>query len=100
VASRLLEYEVWVRVHARELARSHGDAARLLLARISFVEMQAPVLARALHPFPAPLRTLDAIHLATVVFLMEHGHDARLASYDEGMLRAAEAMGIRGVAMP
>jgi hypothetical protein len=26
VSSRLLEYEVWIRVHARKLARSHGDA--------------------------------------------------------------------------
>jgi hypothetical protein len=66
---------------------------------VEFV-LAAPVLARALHPFPSPLRTLDAIHLSTVVFLMEHGHDARLASYGEGMLRATEAMGISGVAMP
>jgi hypothetical protein len=32
VASRLLKYEVWNRIHARRLARSHGEAVRELLA--------------------------------------------------------------------
>jgi hypothetical protein len=33
------------------------------------LEMIAPVLARATDPFPAPVRTLDALQLATVEFL-------------------------------
>lgn len=94
VASRLLEYELWVRLNARDLSRSHGDLARLLLARISFVEMHSTVLDRALQPFPHPVRTPDALHLATAAFLRERGHDPRLASYDTRMLRVAEAMGI------
>ncbi|MSO76318.1 MAG: hypothetical protein EXQ87_05330 [Alphaproteobacteria bacterium] len=28
VASRLLEYELWTRLHGRGLGTSHGDAAR------------------------------------------------------------------------
>jgi type IV pilus assembly protein PilB len=35
-----------------------------------------PVLARALEPFPVPLRTLDALHLAAVAFLRGRGCDA------------------------
>jgi hypothetical protein len=31
VASRLLEYEVWNRIHARRLACSHGEAMRALI---------------------------------------------------------------------
>jgi len=64
VTSRLLEYEVWNRLHARDLARSHGDVARLMLARLAWLELHPKVLERALQPFPTPVRTLDALHLA------------------------------------
>ena len=52
VASRLLEYEVWNRIHARRLARSHGEAVRELIARLALVELVPAVLARVLEPFP------------------------------------------------
>lgn len=94
IASRLLEYEVWPRLHARELADSHGEAARLLIGRIALLELAPPVLARALDPFPTPVRTLDALHLASVEYLREKGQSVRLASYDRRMIIAAEAMGI------
>jgi predicted nucleic acid-binding protein len=94
IASRLLEYEVWCRLHAHALATSHGADARELLARISMVELSPLVLARALEPFPIPLRTLDALHLASIEFLRGCRLQPRLASYDERMLRAARAMGI------
>jgi hypothetical protein len=94
VASRLLEYELWVRINARDLARSHGDMTRLLLARISFVEMHRAVLGRALQPFAHTVRTLDALHLATAAFMRERGHDLCLASYNQRMIQSAEAMGI------
>ncbi len=94
VASRLLEYELWTRLNARELAATHGDAARLLLARVAFLELGRPVLERALAPFPTPVRTLDALHLASAWFLLERGHELRLATYDARMADAAEAMGI------
>ena len=94
VASRLLVYELWSRIHAMDLARSHGDAARALLARIGLLDLAPVVLERALHPFPAPVRTLDALHLASVAFLRDRGHAVALASYDARMRSAAAAMGI------
>jgi predicted nucleic acid-binding protein len=94
IASRLLEYEVWCRLHAHGLAASHGAGARDLLARVSMIELSPPVLARALEPFPVPLRTLDALHLASIEFLRSRRLQPRLASYDERMRRAARAMGI------
>ncbi len=94
VASRLLEYELWTRLHARGLAGSHGDAARLLLGRINFLELARPVLQRALKPFPTPVRTPDALHLASAMFLRERGHDVALATYDARMCEAAGAMGL------
>jgi predicted nucleic acid-binding protein len=66
ISSRLLEYEVWTRIHGRNLTRSHSDEARAVLNRIAFVELSPPVLARALDPFPRPVRTLDALHLASM----------------------------------
>lgn len=69
VSSRILEYETWTRIHARRLAESHGEDARDLLGRISLLELSPIVLARALDPFPSPLRTLDALHLASAEYL-------------------------------
>ena len=68
ISSRLLEYEVWTRIHARGLTRSHSDEAHALLNRIAFIELSPPVLTRALEPFPKPVRTLDALHLASIDF--------------------------------
>lgn len=94
VSSRLLEYEAWNRVHARGLAGSHGEPLRLLLGRVAFLELAPPVLVRALEPFPAPVRTLDALHLASLEFLRAQGQKPKLASYDDRMLAAARAMRI------
>jgi predicted nucleic acid-binding protein len=94
VSSRLLVYETWVRVQARRLATSHGEALNELLARLSFLELRPEVLARALEPFPVAVRTLDALHLASFVFLRGLGHDLELASYDERQRKAAAALGL------
>lgn len=94
VSSRLLEYEVWTRVHGRRLGATHGDAARALIDRLALLEMVSPVLQRALEPFPAPLRTLDALHLASLLFLRERRVSVRLATYDVRLASAASALGI------
>jgi predicted nucleic acid-binding protein len=89
VSSRLLEYEIWNRIHARNLARSHGEHVRALIARVALLELVPPVLARALEPFPRPVRTLDALHLASMEFLRAQGVHTTLSSYDERMLVVA-----------
>jgi len=94
VSSRLLEYEMWTRIHARRLASSHGDAVRRILGRIAFLELAQPVLARALDPFPVPVRTLDALHLASMEFLRSQHQVVRLASYDDRLTAAAGRLGI------
>lgn len=99
IASRLVEYETWVRIHARRLAASHGSATRELLARVSFVELSPIVLARALEPFPTPVRTLDALHLASLEYLRSQRLEVPLASYDERMLTAARRLGAPLVAL-
>jgi hypothetical protein len=94
ISSRLLQYELWVRLHARRLSRSHGEAARQLLGRLAFVELSPAVLERALEPFPTPVRTLDALHLASVEFLRQHGQHVELATYDGHQIEAARALAI------
>jgi predicted nucleic acid-binding protein len=94
VSSRLLQYELWTRVHARGLEESHGDSVRALLARVALLELAAPVLARALEPFPTRVRTLDALHLASIDFLRGRGHPIVLATYDRRLLAAAKAMDV------
>ena len=94
ISSRLLEYEIWTRIHARKLTRSHGDGARSLLNRIALVELSPPVLLRALEPFRNPVRTLDALHLASMDFLRKQGQRISIASYDGRLTDAARALRI------
>jgi len=94
VSSRLLEYELWVRINAKGLQKTHGEAARLLLGRIAFLELSPLVLGRALEPFQVPVRTLDAMHLASIEFLRRRGQEVTLASYDERLNGAARELEI------
>jgi hypothetical protein len=94
VTSRLLEYEIWTRIHARGFGGSHGEAVRALLGRVALLELSAAVLSRALDPFPVPVRTLDALHLASIEFLRGRGQTVELASYDDRLSAAARALRI------
>jgi predicted nucleic acid-binding protein len=94
VSSRLLEYELWVRVNQSELAATHGDLIRSLLARLNLLELSPPILVRALAPFPKPVRTLDALHLASMEFLRGLGQKVECASYDARLIQTARSLGI------
>ena len=94
VSSRLLEYELWSRLHARNLAHSHGEAAQGLLGRLALLELSPQVLARALGAFPIPLRTPDALHLASLDYLRGRRQAVELASYDRRMTAVARVMDI------
>lgn len=93
VSSRLLEYELWNRLHARGLVKSHGEALRALLTRLAFLELSPAVLARAMEAFPVAVRTLDALHLASAEFLRQQKQAVEIASYDGRLLLAARKMG-------
>jgi hypothetical protein len=94
ISSRLLEYEVWNRMHGRGLGRSHGEAVRALIARVALIEMTPPVLARALEPFAVAVRTLDGLHLASMEFIRSRVQVIELASLDARLLAGARAQGI------
>jgi predicted nucleic acid-binding protein len=94
IASRLLQYELWARLNARGLGASHGEEARELLASVALVELAPSVLARAIEPFPTAVRTLDALHLATLLFVRGEGSAMHLATYDDRLAEAALRLGV------
>ena len=93
-SSLLLRFEVWNRIHARGLGESLANETQATLARIELFEMSEEILERALAPFPLPIRTLDGLHLATMDYLITNDHDVELASYDQRLNAAAEALRI------
>ena len=94
LSSRLLEYEVWTRLQSRGLGDTHGELARVLLSGVSMLELVQPVVARAAEAFPLPVRTLDAMHLASLLFVIDQGQAIQLASYDARMQAIATALGV------
>lgn len=93
LASRLLEFEAFNRIHARGAMSTHSADARQLMNRVNLLEMSTEVLGRALLPFAQPVRTLDALHLATMVFLRSRGLSPALATYDQRLAAAAVSEG-------
>ncbi|HEX3883208.1 MAG TPA: hypothetical protein VHW66_11155 [Stellaceae bacterium] len=93
-SSKLLEYEVLNRMYVYDRGDPDIADARALLRRMLLVELSTPVLSRALEPLPHHIRTLDGLHLATMDYLRRSGEIVELASYDNRMIAAAEAMGI------
>ena len=79
-----------------QAADSCSAATKMLFDHLlsELLEMDRPMSARALEPWPMPLRTLDALHLATVEFLRAQGEPVLLASYDARILTAARALGV------
>jgi hypothetical protein len=57
------------------------------------------VLERALEPFPKQVRTLDALHPASIEFLRRQGQVIELATYDGRLAAVAQALGVPLVAL-
>jgi hypothetical protein len=94
MSSRLLEYEVWNRIHVREPPNGLIARTRLLLEHVEFIEMVPAALKRALEPFPISLRTLDALHISSLMYARQSDQTIALASYDKKMLAAARVLQI------
>jgi predicted nucleic acid-binding protein len=64
------------------------------LEMVDLVRLQAPVLARASEPFPTPLGTLDALHLATALVWRDRtGQPLLMATHDGALALAARSFG-------
>src|SRR5688572_7301708 len=78
-----------------ELAERRTTVYRLLEA-VEVVDVSRPILRRASEPFPAPLGTLDAIHLSTAVTWRDiHNTDLTLATHDKALALAARSVGLQ-----
>jgi predicted nucleic acid-binding protein len=72
------------------------EAVYLLLDEVTVVEPSRAILGRAGEPLPAPLGTLDAIHLATALAWRDTtGADLVFATHDAALGTAARAMGFQ-----
>ena len=85
-------------VECRRAAARAGN--RRVLQRVSDVldavyllDLTSPVLEQAASLRPAPVRSLDAIHIATALSIGEA--DLDLITYDDRMAEAARANGLR-----
>jgi predicted nucleic acid-binding protein len=71
----------------------------LMLAADLF-DITSDVLIRAGEPFVAPLKTLDAIHLATAIGCRKETGDLAFATHDKQLARAARALGFAVLGAP
>ena len=72
------------------------EAVFHILEGLELVELTRAVLHRAAQPMPAPLGTLDAIHLATAEMWREaKGKELLVATHDQALALAARASGFR-----
>ena len=69
-----------------------------LLEEVEVVDISGAVLRRASEPFPTPVGTLDAIHLATAI-AWRNAREAPLtmATHDRSLATAARATGLEVV---
>jgi predicted nucleic acid-binding protein len=81
------------------LSTDEASARRVIvtdwLESVDLILLQRPILSRAGEPFPVPLGTLDAIHLATALVWRDRAQQALvMATHDAGLAAAARAFGI------
>lgn len=93
VSSRLTDYEAWVRLNAYGKTASHGGTLARTLAVLDLLALSERTCARCRGPFPVPVRSLDALHLAAADYLRTRGYQVSVATYDDCMRAAAQAMG-------
>jgi predicted nucleic acid-binding protein len=74
------------------------EAVFHLTAEMEIVEPTFPVLRRGAQPFPVPLGTLDALHLATALLWRDtRGEELAMATHDRALALAARSCGLRVV---
>jgi hypothetical protein len=94
ISRRLIEYEVNVRLTTLKASQKSLAVASKRLSDIELDPLDSPALARALKPFPVPQRTLDTIHLSTLIFLQARGLTLEPATDDKRLMIAAQALGL------
>lgn len=95
IASRLLEYEIATRLTHLPVTDAQRGVANVLLQRVALIELIPEIVQRTMvRALPTPMRTLDRLHLASLLYLREQGVPLELATYDGRMSAAAVALRI------
>jgi predicted nucleic acid-binding protein len=103
VSSELLAVESWRTIDRLRLrgsltaeeAASRRATVTEWLEAVDLVLLRRPVLVRASEPFPTPLGTLDAVHLATALIWQDRTSRALvMATHDGDLALAARSFGI------
>jgi hypothetical protein len=76
-----------------ELAQLREEAEKNL-AKLDLVPINRALLRRAGGAFPMPVKTLDAIHLATALLWEEHAGDIVFLTLDRQLANTARACGL------
>jgi predicted nucleic acid-binding protein len=78
-----------------EEAASRRTTVTEWLEAVDLVLLKSPILARASEPFPTPLGTQGALHLATALVWRDRTHQALiLATHDRNLALAGRSFGI------
>lgn len=93
IASRITDLEVRVRSVGRIPPERVTDDLEELFAHWEWIELTPETAGLLYLKPPAGLRTLDAIHLATLDFANREIGKTSLATYDRRLAAAAESMG-------
>jgi predicted nucleic acid-binding protein len=106
VSSELLAVESWRTIDRLRLqgSLSAGEAASRRATVTEWLEaadlvlLRRPVLVRASEPFPTPLGTLDALHLATALIWQDRtSQELVMATHDGDLALAARSFGIETI---
>ncbi len=77
------------------------DALRTIRNNVSLVPLTDSILRRAAAPMTVPVKTLDALHVATAIEANERssGEPFLFATHDVQQARAATALGLRCIGL-
>lgn len=93
----MIRAEVLGRIDAQEAADLRGSLAEVA-SGWTIVRLSEPVLERARQRFPAePIRTLDALHLASALHVRSLTEDLDFLSLDDRLRPSATLVGLRVV---
>lgn len=100
VASALLEVECYRTLHRLRATATRPEEVddRLaevtkILSAVHLIELTPSVLQSAAQAFEVPIKTLDALHLATAMLWREHVGPLTFATHDHQLARAAREAG-------
>ncbi len=92
---RTIDRKLCGRVLSADQALAARSRVLALLSATARVDVTATVLLRAGQPLPAPLGTLDAIHLGTALLLREQtGTDVEMVTHDLQLALCARLCGV------